>query len=267
MGLLFLATGDTIAHLRGAVASGAGLLAALAVPAHDVSVEDVLAEPSWDTSPGTMLGIARRVAEASVAGVVVTHGLDTLEQTALLTELIARPRCPVVFTGAVQGFDVPGSDGPPNLTAAFAAARSGRAGVWVCRDGVATRPWAGDFPLVAGEPESDVALIKVYPGMPPSLLHTVVDAGARGVVLEATGSGNVPVELFTTINELTGWGVPVVIAAPQGVARSTTGATALALSIGAISGRSLRPELARVALMYALGAGDLDGVRKWFAAI
>jgi L-asparaginase len=267
MGLLLLATGDTIAHLRGAVATGADLLAALAVSTDDVVVEDVLAEPSWDTSPATMLGIARRVAGAAEDSVVVTHGLDTLAQTALLTELIARPRRPVVFTGADRGFDVPGSDGPPNLTAALAAARSSRTGVFVCRDGVVTRPWAGSFPVVAGDPESDVALLKVYPGMPPTLLNTVVDLGARGVVLEATGAGNVPVELFTTINELTGWNIPVVVASAAGVPRSTAGATALVLSVGAISGRMLPPELARVALMYALGGGGVDAVRKWFAQL
>ncbi|TDP95126.1 asparaginase [Labedaea rhizosphaerae] len=265
MGLLLIATGDTLAHLDGAVATGADLLAGLSVPADDVVAEDVLAEPSWDTSPGTMLGIARRVAGAHADGVVVTHGLDTLEQTALLTELIARPRCPVVFTGARLGFDVPGSDGPPNLTAALAAARSARAGVFVCRDGVVTRPWSASFPVVAGDPESDVALIKVYPGIPPSLLHTVVDAGARGVVIEATGAGNVPVGLFTAINELTGWGIPVVVASRDEVPRETRGATALVLSVGAISGRMLSPELARVALMYALGGGGVDAVRKWFA--
>ena len=267
MALLMLATGDTLAHLEGAVATGAELLAGLAAPSDDVVVEDVLAEPSWDTSPGTMLGIARRVAAASADGVVVTHGLDTLVQTAFLTELVARPRYPVVFVGAASGFDVPGSDGPPSLAAALSFARSGQAGVVVCRDGAVTRPWSGDFPVVAGEPESDVALLKVYPGMPPSLLHAVVDAGAGGVVLEATGRGNVPVELFTTITELIGWGVPVVVASPAGVPPSTAGATALVLSVGAISGRMLAPELARVALMYALGGAGVDEVRKWFAQL
>ncbi|MEV4242642.1 hypothetical protein AB0J63_04445 [Streptosporangium canum] len=61
----------------------------------------------------------------------------------------------------------------------------------------------GRPPAAAGEPETDVALIKTYPGMDPVLLTAVVDAGARGVVLEGTGMANVPVSLFTTISELT----------------------------------------------------------------
>lgn len=267
MGLLLLATGDTLAYLAGSVATGAELLSALAVSTSDIVVEDVLAEPSWDTSAATMLGIARRVKQADVEGVVVTHGLDTLAETAFLTELVARPRCPVVFTGARRYFDEPGSDGPPNLTTALAAARTGPPGVSVCLDGRVTRPWEGRFPVVDGEPESDVALLKVYPGMPPALISTVVNAGAGGVVLEATGAGNVPVELFTTIDEVTGWGIPVVLASRDGVPDKPDGATALALSIGAISARTLPPGLARVALMYALGAGGVEGARGWFAEL
>lgn len=44
------------------------------------------------------------------------------------------------------------------------------------------------------------------------LLTTAADAGARGIVLEGTGAGNVPVELLTTIDELTTWDIPVVVA-------------------------------------------------------
>ena len=82
-------------------------------------------------------------------------------------------------------------------------------------------------PLVAGEPESDVALIKTYPGMDSVLLTAVVDAGARGVVLEGTGLGNVPVDLFATIGELSEWGIPVVIASRMPHARGAARRPAL----------------------------------------
>lgn len=273
--LLLLATGDTIAQQPGLarVATGADLLAL--VGARDVDAEDVLAEPSWDTSPATMLSLARRVRvalrEDGYAGVVVTHGLDTMAETAFLTELVAGG--PVVFTGATRYLDDPATDGPRNLTDALAAVRTIRSAALSLAGELHAPRWAtftghgfsGSFPAdplppVAGDPESNVALIKTYPGMPEALLRTAIDLGARGIVLEGTGAGNVPVELFTTIAELTEWDIPVVIASRT----HWTGEPGLAATIGAISSRGLPPDQARVALMVALATGGVREVRHWF---
>ncbi|RSM80702.1 L-asparaginase [Kibdelosporangium aridum] len=298
--VLLVATGDTMAYLSNppGVATGAQLLRGIAdIPGVDVTVEDVMAEPSWDTSPGTMLTLARRARSALVEGfdgVVVTHGVDTLEETAFLTELMAgSAQGAIVFTSATQGFDEPGSDGPGNLvTAIVAAADPAANGTVVCFGGelhaarwatlAATSCFVSDpvlgrvsrsggvtmlvpppprLPEVDGVPETDVALIKTYPGMPPSLLTAVTDAGARGIVLEGTGSGNVPVELFITISELTEWDIPVVIASRA----KTPGMTSLAEKVGAISANGLRPGHARVALMVALAkGGGVNSAREWF---
>lgn len=318
--VLLLATGDTIAHSRRPphVASGAELLAALpsAAPAVEVVAEDVMAEPSWDTSPSTMLGLARRarsaILERGFDGVVITHGVDTLEDTAFLTDLLAgraAERGGIVLTGAVHPMDDPSADGPRNLAASLAAAADPAlrgAGAVVCvADGLHAARWAtladatsvAGFssaphpvlghvtdgkvelravppprpPVTAGDPETDVALIKTYPGMDPVLLTAVVDAGARGVVLEGTGTANVPVDLFTTIGELTEWGIPVVVAS-----RSRTRevplddlplGSGLAGKMGAIGARGLPPSKARCALMVALGAGGVAAVRDWFARL
>ena len=273
--LLLLATGDTIAQQPGLarVATGADLLAL--VGARDVDAEDVLAEPSWDTSPATMLSLARRVRvalrEDGYAGVVVTHGVDTMAETAFLTELVAGG--PVVFTGATRYLDDPATDGPRNLTDALAAVRTIRSAALSLAGELHAPRWAtftghgfsGSFPAdplppVAGDPESNVALIKTYPGMPEALLRTAIDLGARGIVLEGTGAGNVPVELFTTIAELTEWDIPVVIASRT----HWTGEPGLAAAIGAISSRGLPPDQARVALMVALATGGVREVRHWF---
>jgi L-asparaginase len=278
--LLLLATGDTIAQQPrlARVATGAELLAR--VSAADVEVEDVLAEPSWDTSPATMLAIARRVRTAlredGFDGVVVTHGVDTMAETAFLTELVAGKGA-IVFTGAVRYLDDPSPDGPSNLSDALAAARVVR-GTAICLGGELHAPrWATftgdgfssrslltagipDLPAAPGEPESNVALIKTYPGMPDALLRTAVDLGARGIVLEGTGSGNVPVELFTTIAELSEWDIPVVVASRT----HWTGDPGLAAAVGAIGARGLPPDQARVALMVALAAGGVTEARRWF---
>src|ERR1044072_7134120 len=122
MTLLLVATGDTIAHRAAGVATGRELLE-LAGPLPDREVvEAVLAEPSWDTSVSTQLALARRVrkalAEDEFTGVVVTHGLDTCEETAFLADLMAGPaRGGIVFTGALRPLSHATPDGPTNLAA------------------------------------------------------------------------------------------------------------------------------------------------------
>ncbi|MGW0248640.1 asparaginase [Nocardia goodfellowii] len=317
--VLLIATGDTIAYrphsTRPGVASGAQLLAAAGIGAAvaGVSVEDVMAEPSWDTSPATMLTLARRVHTAVLDdgfdAVVVTHGIDTLEETAFLTDLMAgsAARASIVFTGALRTLDDPRSDGPDNLSAALAAAADPGTrglGALICFDrelhaarwatladttgppAYSSAPYprlgyvapSGEIsrtapapprpPHLDGTPETDVALIKTYPGMTAEMLTTTVDAGARGIVLEGTGFGNVPVELFTAISELTSWDIPVVVASrartrPAAVGKPFDG-TAMATTVGAISSRGLPPAHARIALMAALAGGGVVAVRQWF---
>lgn len=303
--LLLLATGDTVAHRAGSVASGAELLDLAGPVTARVVVEDVMAEPSWDTSTATQLALARRVRQAiaaeEFAGVVVTHGLDTLEDTAFLTELVAGPaaaRGAIVFTGAVRTLADPHADGPGNLADSLAVAADPAArgaGALVCLGGElhaarwatltdparpraftsAPRPVLGRVadglvrlgpppprpPGTPAEPEADVALLKTYPDMPPSLLTTVTDAGARGVVLEGTGAGDVPVELFTPIMESLAMDVPVVVAS-----RASTSGIGLVGRLGAIGAAGLSPGRARVALMAALGdGGGVAAARAWFA--
>jgi L-asparaginase len=289
--VLLVATGDTIAYRpgRSRIATGAELLATVGSLPVKVTVEDVMAEPSWDTSPGTMLGLARRVRKAladdGFDGVVVTHGVDTVEETAFLTDLLVTARGGIVFTGAFRHLDAPDSDGPANLAASLAAAADPKLagkGALICLDeklhaarfftlrhvidgGVDIAEVPGRWPEPKGEPETDVALIKTYPGMTSAAVNAVVDAGARGVVLEGTGSGSVPGELFTTIHELTGWDIPVVIAS-RFAARGQDIGPMIALRMGAISAGRLSAGHARIALMVALGGG-VDAARDWFATI
>jgi L-asparaginase len=109
--------------------------------------------------------------------------------------------------------------------------------------------------------------------MTPTLLTAAVDAGARGIVLEGTGAGNVPVELFATIDELTSWNIPVVLASRArhhpagGGGGGATNGNGLATKIGAIPAPGLSPTHARIALMVALASGGVDTVRHWFSRL
>jgi L-asparaginase len=319
MTVLFLATKDTMAYgEHSTVAAGADLLRKVAPHrlAAEVVVEDVLAEPSWDMSPATMLALARRaraaILEEGFAGVVIAHGTDTLEETAFLADLmggLALRRGAIVLTGAMRFLDEVSSDGPGNLASSIVVAADpavrGTGAVVCVNDEVHAARWVTKVdaaslaafssapqpilarvsrgqlrwlhaapprpPDPAGEPESDIALIKTYPGMEPVLLSAVVDAGARGVVLEGTGAGNVPVNLFAAIIELTRWDIPVVIASRcrtgDGDLSELRGPSGLAAEVGAIGARGLPPVKARLALMVALGTGGgVKAAREWFAA-
>jgi L-asparaginase len=318
--VLLLATGDVIAYpgagRESRLAGGTTLLGDLprgSVTA-EVVVEDVLAEPSWDTSVATMLALARRARTAlthdGFAGVVVTHGLDTVEETAFLTDLVlgeAAWHGRVVFTGAARRRGAPDADGPHNLACSIAdAIDPALHGAVICLAGEVHRArWAtvvdarsprglsshpcpilarvvnGDVhatspppprpPVLAGEPETDVALITTYPGMDAALLSVVVDGGSRGVVLEGTGQGNVPVTLFSTIQELTSWDIPVVVASRARTSASSledlTAPDGLAAAVGAIGARGLPAAKARYALMAALSTGGVSRCREWFGRL
>jgi L-asparaginase len=300
--LLLIATGDLMAHRAASVATGRELLELAGPLTERVVVEDVLAEPSWDTSVSTQLALARRVrkaiAEDEFTGVVVTHGVDTLEETAFLADVMAGPaRGGIVFTGARRPLHHTAPDGPANLAASLAAAADPAlrgAGAVVCfGDELHAARWAtltnGGFastphpllgrvidgrprltstppfrpPHPGGEPETDVALLKTYPDMPASLLTTVTDLGAQGVVLEGTGEGNVPVELFGTIMGLIQMDIPVVVAS-----RASTTEIGMAESMGAISAAGLSAPKARIALMAALSkGGGVAAATSYFASL
>ena len=104
---------------------------------------------SWDVDPALMRRIAAQVrdlvARPEVDGVVVTHGTDTVEESAFLADITVPSHKPVVFTAAMRSADAVSADGPHNLRAALVAAGCpGLAdlGVTVCLgDGLHAARW------------------------------------------------------------------------------------------------------------------------------
>src|SRR5699024_7397350 len=99
----------------------------------DVAVEgrDVLRLGSYLLDHSHLRTICEAVAEQlrrdDVDGVVLTHGTDTLEETAYLLDLVHDSDKPVVLTGAQLAADRPDSDGPHNLASAVLVAASEQA--------------------------------------------------------------------------------------------------------------------------------------------
>ena len=148
--LRLLATGGTIASRSGeggrtAQLTAPELLATLApLPsAVEVETQDVHATLSFAMQLADVQALARAVAAAfddGVDGVVVTHGTDSMEETAFLLDLFHDDPRPVVLTGAQRPADSPAPDGPANLFAALQAAAAPEArncGVLLLFDGVA----------------------------------------------------------------------------------------------------------------------------------
>ena len=91
-----------------------------------LDVETVALAPSAHLSLAEQLRICRAARDAARRGigVVVTHGTDTLEETAMLCDVIHDAQAPIVFTGAIRPASAPGADGPANIADAVAVAQS-----------------------------------------------------------------------------------------------------------------------------------------------
>ncbi|MET9647531.1 asparaginase [Streptomyces syringium] len=258
--IVVISTGGTIAsRWQGsgfaAEARGGDVLATAAVPEGlSVRVVDLMNVNSARLTTAQQLTLLRTVrevlADPAVDGIVVTHGTDTLEESAFLLDLHHDDPRPVVLTGAQRPFGAADGDGPRNLHDALLTAASVRdLGVVVVFDGqvhaargtVKVRTLATDafadpsgsrvadvgtdgvrvlrrpdrpapLPLPpAATPPPRVDIVMHHCDADPLFLETAVKAGAQGIVLVATGAGNATPEISTAVHEAVSRGVLVAV--------------------------------------------------------
>ena len=250
------------------------------------------------------------LADPAIDGAVVVQGTDTIEETSFFYDLVVGGEKPIVVTGAMRAASDDGYDGPANLRDAVrvAAAPDLRgAGCLVVMTGQihgaddvtkthATSPATfqslnlgplGEVSggrvmlgrrrsgrrLIAGAAQAaePVPLITAVVSMDASILDAVVAAGARGIVVEATGSGNTSPELLAAAQRAMAAGIPVVEATRcasgrVGAAYAFPGGGAQWTRAGAIQAGYLTGPKARVALAVGIGAGlDRAGLVALFA--
>jgi L-asparaginase len=132
--VVLFALGGTISMAgqdgRGVIArlTGKDLVGSVETPgAGAIDVRDGAAGPSANLSFGDILDVVGEATAAvteGAAGIVLTQGTDTLEETAFLVDSVWPHDAPFVLTGAMRNPTLPGADGPANLQAAVAVAAS-----------------------------------------------------------------------------------------------------------------------------------------------
>jgi len=193
--------------------------------------------------------IRKLLEREDICGVVVTHGTDTLEETAYFLDLTIKSKKPVIITGAMRNSSELGYDGPANLSAAICTAISEEAkdrGVLVCLNDELNlaeevtkthsmhldafkSPNFGPVGIVDNNIalfykdtiikqniltetyEEKVALIKCCVGMNSDILEFYIDKGYKGIVIEALGRGNVPPDMVEGVAKAIKNNIVVVI--------------------------------------------------------
>ena len=217
----------------------------------EVHTLDFFNLPSPHIKPKHMLALYHKIKEEAdnYDGVVITHGTDTLEETAYFLDTMKIPPIPIVLTGAMRSSNELGSDGVYNYLSALRVASDDKAadkGVLVVMNdeihaakyvtkthttNVSTfqTPTHGPLGLImkqeilyfkTAEPrvrfnlehiQGLVPIISAYAGMTDELIDMLDLEQLDGLVIQAFGAGNIPKETAQKLENLLQKGIPVAL--------------------------------------------------------
>lgn len=256
--ILVLHTGGTISMAEdenGNVSPNAvNPMNAVAMSLDDVEIvtEDIFNLPSPHISLEHMLVLKKRITAAFTAdfdAVVITHGTDTLEETAFFLDSTIPRGKPIVITGAMRSSNEIGTDGIYNLLSAIRVAKSDRSynrGVLVVMNdevhsarfvtkthttNVSTfqTPTHGPLGLLTKNKifyfhkdsenqhmdidcvRGNVPIVKCYAGMNGEIFDLLDTKQLDGLVLEALGAGNLPPAAAHSVEKILSENIPVVL--------------------------------------------------------
>ena len=209
--------------------------------------------PGPHMTPELMFKLSRTInkllSKNKFDGVIVTHGTDTLEETAYLLDLTIKTETPIVVIGSMKNSSEKDWDGPQNLIDAIHVCLNPNCknvGVLVCLNGEinaaseVTKIYTEqidsfrslDFgalgfveygkvilnrlprkleTIKTKKIITNVDLLTVYAGMDEKFFRYSAQSNARGLVVEALGVGNVPPAAFEGIKYVTEKNIPVVL--------------------------------------------------------
>ncbi|WP_246009029.1 asparaginase [Vreelandella nanhaiensis] len=263
--VMIFTTGGTIASSlddsgrnRSGELQGEVLISQVSLPentAIDVEVCSLLQKPSNAISLNDLMNLRQAcidLAENSdVAGIVITHGTDTLEETAYFLDITLPVSPTIVLTGSQRAPHESGTDAFRNIADAVMVAASNQArglGALVvfnqsifsarqvrkvnsfqvngfaspetgplgyvdgARINIAMRPARHErLKLLSDASLPRVDIIPAYLGASPILLENAIASGATGLVIDGLGRGHVPPEWLAAVSHITDRGIPVAI--------------------------------------------------------
>ena len=209
--------------------------------------------PGPHMTPELMMQLSKKIKELiatnKYSGVIVTHGTDTLEETAYLLDLTIKASIPIVVIGSMKNSSEPDWDGPLNLINAIHVCLNPNCrdlGVLVCLNGeinsasevtkiyteqidsfssldfgslgfvqngrVILNRLPRKLEIIRTENiVTNVDMLTVYAGMNEKFFKFSADSSVEGFVVEALGVGNVPPAAFEGIKYLVDKNIPVVL--------------------------------------------------------
>lgn len=284
-------SGDNLAYVAGQIAVTDLLAAIPALKGFDLDTEQVARIDSKDMDFAIWRTLARRVAHHlardDVAGIVITHGTDTLEETAYLLHRVLAPAKPVVLTAAMRPAGALAADGPQNLLDSVRLANwPGARGVLACLAGTVhaghnvrkahpyrldafdsgdagplgymeegrlrqLRDWpqgeALGLECVQRETWPKVDIVMNYAGADGTLVDALLALGARGIVAAGTGNGTLAGGLEAALLRAQDSGVAVLRTSRIGCGRIIDGSARALPGAG-----ELTPVQARIELLLQL---------------